>query len=228
MPALFRPGSNGVMRRTLLAIAVVIVAVPLLLMAWVRTPLVTREGDSPAQPVPFDHRIHAHALRIDCRYCHSDVERSAVAGMPSTQTCVPCHNQTWFNGPQFAPVRQSLASGRPIPWRRVNGLPDFVFFNHAVHVNGGVGCETCHGQVDRMARVKQAAPLTMAWCIDCHRNPNPRLRPVAEMTAMGWDPHAGGGRGDRAAGAGGQLAARTPVVSDERIREITNCSACHR
>jgi hypothetical protein len=216
MPALFPRSSNTVFRALLGIGALVFVGVPVLLIVWVRTPPVTGQHDAPAQPVEFSHQIHVKGLRIDCRYCHSTVERTAPAGMPSSQTCLPCHNHAWLSGPLFTPVRRSLATGHPIPWVRVNRLPDFVFFDHAIHVNKGVGCETCHGRVDRMARTQQWAPLTMGWCLDCHRNPEPRLRPVAEMTTMGYRP-------PQSQPELGEQLART-----YHVRQAVTCTACHR
>ena len=127
-------------------------------------------GDGPGARRGADHRIHVAGLRIDCRYCHQGADRAAYAGLPATAVCVSCHTPLWLSSQVFTGVRQSLASNRPIPWRRVNQLPDFVFFNHAIHARGGIGCESCHGRVDRMAQVSQAAPLTMSWCVGCHRN----------------------------------------------------------
>ena len=216
MPALFSPSSNRTIRLTLAAAAAAIILVPLALMAWVRTPAITGQHSAPAQPVPFDHRIHVSGLGIDCRYCHSSVERSASAGIPATSVCLPCHSQVWRDGPDFAPVRRSLATGKPIPWLRVNGLPDYVFFNHAIHVNKGVGCETCHGRVDRMQRVEQAQPLTMGWCLECHRRPEHYLRPVEQVTAMGWRP------------ARPQAVLGAELASRYKVARLTNCSACHR
>jgi hypothetical protein len=137
--------------------------------------------------------------------------------MPSTQTCVPCHNQVWREGPFFAPVRASLATGRPIAWQRINRLPDYVFFNHAIHVNKGVGCESCHGRVDQMPQIRQAVPLTMAWCLQCHNQPERYLRPVEQITAMGWHP----------AGKT-QLALGRELKQQYHVRELTTCTACHR
>lgn len=214
MAALFSPRSNRIARLTLLAAVVLVVGVPVAIMVWVRTPAVTGKGRGATQPMPFDHRIHVTGLRIDCRYCHNTVEREASAGLPATTTCVVCHNTLWLSGRVFAPVRQSLAGNRPIRWLRVDQLPDFVYFNHAVHVNGGVGCESCHGRVDRMAEVRQAAPLTMSWCLDCHRNPEPRRRPADAITAMGWHDVPGS---DRPA-----------PLSAARRAAITTCTACHR
>ncbi|HEU4649534.1 MAG TPA: cytochrome c3 family protein [Gemmatimonadales bacterium] len=214
MPALFPPRSNRIARGVLVAALVLAVAVPVGLMVWVRTPAVTEEGRRVVQPVQFDHRIHAADLKIDCRYCHYTVDRTAMAGMPATETCVPCHKSVWLSGAPFTPVRQSLARTRAIPWVRVNRLPDFVYFNHAIHVKGGIACESCHGRVDRMAEVRQAAPLTMGWCLDCHRNPEPHRRPASAVVAMGWSP--------------APHAAPVAPLGAERIRAITSCSACHR
>lgn len=171
---------------------------------------------APAQPVPFSHPIHAGALEIDCRYCHASAERTAPAGMPSTRACVPCHERVWLESPAFAAVRASLAEDRPIPWRRVHDLPDFTYFHHGIHSRKGIGCETCHGRVDRMPRVRQAVPLTMGWCLDCHREPERHLRPRSEITTLGWRP-------DRPqAELGAELKAAYGVS------EPTHCTACHR
>lgn len=216
MPALFPRWSNAVFRLLLAIGASALIGVPALLMAWVRTPFVTGQFQAPAQPMWFSHQHHVTGYRIDCRYCHTTVERSAPAGMPATGVCVPCHDQAWVEGPVFAPVRRSLATGRPIPWTRVYDLPDYVFFNHAVHVTGGIGCETCHGRVDRMDPIRQAVPLTMGWCLDCHRNPEPHLRPVSEMTTMGY-------RASERDSVSLDRAAR-----EHRVDRLVTCTACHR
>lgn len=216
MPALFPRRANSLFRGALLVAAAAFVAIPLFLMGYVRTPLATGELSAPEQPVPFDHRIHVQGLRIDCRYCHSSVERAATAGIPATDVCVPCHSQVWLSSSAFAPVRASRQTGGSIEWQRVNRLPDYVFFNHAIHVEKGVGCETCHGRVDEMAHVKQTAPLTMSWCLDCHRAPDQHLRPVEQMTAMGWTPAI------PQAELGRELARRY------HVRRLTTCTTCHR
>jgi hypothetical protein len=218
MAALFSPHSNVVARRVVLLAVLAVVGVPLFLMWWVRTPYVTGQGHTVAQPIPlFSHQIHVTGLQIDCRYCHYTVERTATAGMPSSETCIPCHSQVWRTGPFFAPVRASLTSKTPIPWQRINRLPDYVFFNHAIHVNKGVGCETCHGRVDQMAQVRQAVPLTMSWCLDCHNQPERYLRPVQQVTAMGWHPTEGS-----------QLTVGRDLKRRYHVRELTTCTACHR
>jgi len=228
MPALLPLWTNTLVRATLIAIACMIVGVPAALMAWVRTPNATRQYQPVAQPVDFDHRVHVTGQRIDCRYCHYSVERSASAGLPSSSACVPCHNSVLMNSNSLRLVRESIASDRPLRWNRVNALPGFVYFNHAIHVNKGVGCESCHGRVDRMARVYQRAPLTMEWCLGCHRNPAPMLRPLSEITTMGFVPSVP----QRELGA--QLMRKyhvrslTILMRKYHVRSLTNCTACHR
>jgi hypothetical protein len=219
MPALFPRWTNAAARATLLAIAALIVGVPATLMAWARTSFATGAHARVRQPMPFDHRVHVQGLKIDCRYCHATVETAANAGLPPTVACVACHNSVWLASRPFAPVRASLASNRPIPWRRVNTLPQFVFFDHSAHAAKGVGCETCHGRVDQMASVEQATSLSMAWCVRCHRDPSPYLRARSEITTMGWTPKLSRLSADSA----GARAMHT-----YRVRRLTSCSTCHR
>jgi hypothetical protein len=203
-----------VARAVLLAALIAMVAVPSFAMAWVRSPMARGENRRITQPVPFDHRVHVNALRIDCRYCHSGVEQSASAGLPTTAQCVSCHQRLWLSLPPMSAVRRSVESGRPIPWQRVNQLPDFVYFDHAIHVNKGVGCETCHGRVDETSQVTQAKPLTMSWCVECHRNPAPNLRPLEAVTEQGYRA-APGVSGDS-------------LMARYHVHQLTNCSTCHR
>jgi cytochrome c7-like protein len=174
-------------------------------------------GYAPIQPVPFSHRQHAGQLGIDCRYCHANVERSFEAMVPSTQTCWGCHNLVRTESARLAPVKESWESGRPIPWVRVHNLPDHAFFDHQVHIAAGVGCVSCHGRIDRMEVVTQAQPLSMGWCLDCHRAPNEHIRPVSQVTNMGWaaDPN---NENERRVIAGLQARATPPE----------HCSGCHR
>lgn len=216
MAALFPPWANAVARATVVAAACAIVGVPVGLMAWVRTPNATRRYEPVSQPVPFDHRIHAHDQHIDCRYCHFSVERSSTAGIPPTSTCVACHTTTWMSTSVMAPVRTSLASNQPIHWNRVNTLPGFVYFNHEIHIAKGVGCESCHGRVDQMATVYQATPLTMNWCVSCHLNPAANLRPVSAVTTMGYVPPVA------------QRVLGDSLVRAYHVRRLTDCSTCHR
>lgn len=143
----------------------------LTLFAYLSQPKVTDTGYSPVQPLPYSHKLHAGNLGMDCRYCHAGVESSARAGIPATEVCLNCHSRVKSQSPLLAKVRESYATGQPIPWVRVHRLPDYVYFNHAVHVKAGVSCVSCHGRVDQMAEVRQVQPLSMAWCLDCHRNP---------------------------------------------------------
>ncbi|MBL6458725.1 cytochrome c3 family protein [Belnapia sp. T6] len=187
-------------------------------MALPYTPHVTGQGFTPAQPVPFNHEHHVGELGIECRYCHTSVEQSRFAGLPPTHTCMSCHSQLWTNASVLEPVRRSLAERKPIPWTRVNALPDYVFFDHSIHVAKGVGCTTCHGNVDSMPLMRQAAPLTMGWCLDCHRDPTPHLRPAAEVFAGHWTPPED--QEKRGAALMRHYGIRTEHLSD--------CSVCHR
>jgi len=168
------------------------------------------------QPVPFSHEHHVSELGLDCRYCHTSVEVSANAGLPPTHTCMTCHSQLWTNAEMLAPVRQSLARGEPIRWNRVYNLPEYVYFNHSIHVAKGVGCTTCHGQIDRMPLTWKAATLSMSWCVDCHRNPAPNLRPREEGFNMDWKPTPGTPSGE-------QLLA----AYDIHPATLSDCSVCH-
>lgn len=172
----------------------------------------------PAQPVPFSHRHHAGELGIDCRYCHTSVAEGPRAGLPPTHTCMTCHSQVWTGAPMLAPVRASLAENKPLNWRRVAVLPEYVFFRHDIHISKGVGCVECHGRVDRMALTFRAKPLTMQFCLDCHRDPAPHLRPKDQITNMAWRP-----TGDRA--ALGHTLMRDYGIAPERL---TYCYVCHR
>lgn len=151
----------------------------------------TQVGYAPVQPVPFSHRLHAGQLGMDCRYCHANVERSPEAMIPSTQTCMGCHAVVRPDSAALAPVRESWETGEPIAWVRVHNLPDHAYFDHSVHLSVGVGCATCHGRIDQMDVVTNQSPLSMSWCLDCHRNPEPNLRPVSEITNMAWERREG-------------------------------------
>lgn len=179
------------------------------------SPRYTDVGYAPVQPVPYSHRLHANELGLDCRYCHSNVERAPHANIPATQTCMNCHSQIRTASPKLALVRESWAADKPIEWIRVHKLPDYAHFNHAAHVNVGVGCETCHGRIDQMEIVTQQQPLSMGWCLACHRSPEEYLRPVEEITTMGWTP------------AVNQVSLNLERIRREGIKPPENCSACH-
>jgi predicted CXXCH cytochrome family protein len=167
---LFPKSANALYRVALAAIAGTIVSAPIAMIAWAHTPYATGQNEPLPQPVKFDHRHHVNDNGIECLYCHSEAPRSNTAGMPATALCMGCHAQIWTNSPELALVRKSALDGEPIHWNRVNRLPDFVFFDHSVHVHDGVGCETCHGHVEQMGQVFAAKSLTMDFCVDCHRD----------------------------------------------------------
>jgi menaquinone reductase, multiheme cytochrome c subunit len=179
-------------------------------------PEAIRIGYQPKQPVPYSHALHVGELGLDCRYCHNTVEKSAHAAVPPAQFCMNCHATVGTQSKSLVPVREAFAMGSPLKWTRVHDLPDYVFFNHAAHVTRGVGCEECHGRVDLMEEVYQWAPLTMGWCLECHRDPDPRLRPPELVTTMGYDPP-----GDRR-----DLGRHVAEINS--IQPPTNCSTCHR
>ena len=173
-------------------------------------------GYSPKQPVPFSHALHAGELGMDCRYCHTTVEKAAYAAVPPTATCMNCHKLIATDSEKLLPVRQSYATGDPVPWVRVHDLPDFAYFDHSAHVTRGVSCVSCHGRIDKMEQVTQVKTLRMGWCLDCHRNPEPHLRPKELVTDLDWEP------------------GEDPVQLGRRLREelninpSTSCSTCHR
>jgi Cytochrome c7 and related cytochrome c len=190
-------------------------------LTWVfaqldRSAYETRATQIREQPVPFSHAHHVGGLGLDCRYCHTTVETSSFANVPPTKTCMNCHSQIWSTSPTLEPVRASFRTGESIRWTRVHDLPDFVYFNHSIHVNKGVGCESCHGRVDRMGQVYQSAPLTMQWCVNCHRNPAAALRPLNAITTMGFTPTI----------PQNELGAQ--LVQKYHVRSLTNCTTCHR
>lgn len=168
------------------------------------------------QPVPFSHEHHVAQLGIDCRYCHTSVEKSAFAGMPSTQTCMSCHSQIWTNAAMLAPVRESYETGQSIAWTRVNALPEFVYFNHSIHIAKGIGCTTCHGQIDKMALTWRATTLQMTWCLDCHRHPEEYVRPKNEVFNVDYSPPPN------------QLELGRELVRKYKIMSLTSCETCHR
>jgi hypothetical protein len=182
------------------------------------SPATTDVGYAPAQPVPYSHALHAGELGIDCRYCHTTVEIAAHAAVPPTQTCMNCHANIRATSPKLVAVRESNATGMPVAWVRVHDLPDFVYFNHAAHVSRGVGCVECHDRVDKMEVVYQAEKLSMGWCLDCHRNPDARLRPPELATQMDWQPPADV---DRAAYG-------RKIRQQYRLNPSEDCSTCHR
>lgn len=213
---LFHESANSIYWATIALLAVTIVGLPLAAIAWARTPYATGEQEEVVQPVKFDHRHHVRDDGIDCTYCHSGVGRSSAAGIPAASVCMNCHSQIWTSSPELEVVRESYFEDKPIHWQRVTALPDFVFFDHSIHVTHGVGCVTCHGRVDLMAQVYMAEPLTMRFCIDCHRAPEAHLRPLDAITDMEWKPQ------------GSPLDVGRALRTELGVRSIVDCTGCHR
>ena len=186
MAQVFDRSSNALARFSLVLTGVIVVALGVTLNSLQRSPWVTRQGQRPDQPIPFSHRHHVQGLGLQCQYCHTSVEDSSYAGIPPTKTCMNCHAQIWTNASLLEPVRQSWATGASIQWIRVHDLPDFVYFNHEIHVNKGIGCASCHGRVDEMPLMYEQNTLQMEWCLNCHRNPAVNLRPTSEIYNMAW------------------------------------------
>jgi hypothetical protein len=219
MPQIFHRSFNTISRVSIVGAAAVAIVLggSLYVLGW--SPYVTRVEVAQVQPIPFSHKHHVADLGIDCRYCHSSVESSAFAGVPPTKTCMNCHQEIWAGSATLEPVRESYRRGQAIEWKRVHNLPHFVYFDHSIHVNKGVGCVSCHGRVDQMPFTYQAQSLLMSWCLDCHRNPRPNLRPREAVFDMAWPPPAD--QAKRGDDLFKQYKIRTP-------EELTSCSTCHR
>lgn len=218
MAQIFQPRSNTFARVSLLGIVLFIVFLGWAADAIFWSPYTTRVNVPLEQPVPFSHRHHAEQLGIDCRYCHVSVQKSAFAGVPDTETCMTCHSQLFTTAPLLAPVRRSLATGIPLRWNRVNKLPDFVFFNHSIHVDNGIGCAVCHGAVNQMTLTWKGQTLYMKWCLDCHRQPQKYLRPRDQVFNLDWKTPTN------------QFATGSALLAQYHIHttDLTDCSTCHR
>jgi len=186
MAQVFDRSSNALARMSLVLTGLIVIALGVALDQLQRSPWVTKQGQRPDQPIPFSHKHHVEGLGLQCQYCHTQVEKAAYAGIPPTKTCINCHAQIWTNAALLEPVRQSWATGASIQWIRVHDLPDYVYFNHDIHVNKGIGCASCHGRVDEMPLMYQQNTLQMEWCLNCHRNPAVNLRPTSEIYNMAW------------------------------------------
>jgi hypothetical protein len=218
MSQIFSPGMNVIVRVTLLALILLVAGLAALAYFLIRSPVVTGVGVAPVQPVPYSHQQHVGGLGLDCRYCHSSVETSNTASIPPSETCMGCHAQVATDSPALEPLRTSYEQDQPLAWVRVHDLPDHVYFNHAIHVQQGVGCETCHVRVDQMPVVYKAQNLQMDWCLDCHRAPEKYIRPRDAVFTMGWTPPV-----DQAT-LGPQLVAEHGI----QVAGLTDCSICHR
>ncbi len=186
MAQIFDRSSNSLARISLILSGILVISLGVALNYLQRSPWVTRQGQRADQPVPFSHKHHVQGLGLQCQYCHTSVEKSSYAGIPPTKTCINCHAQIWTNADLLAPVRNSWATGQSVVWTKVHDLPDYVYFNHSIHVNKGIGCSSCHGRVDEMPLMYQENTLQMEWCLNCHRNPAKNLRPTSQVYQMAW------------------------------------------
>lgn len=218
MAQLFSKAANHWFRMALAAIALLVLGFFLSLYIIDYSSYNTAVGYPVEQPLQFSHEHHVGGLGIDCRYCHQSFEQAASAGIPAFSICMNCHAHVWSDSPALAPVRDAYTNGSPFAWQRVNDLPDFTYFNHSIHAAKGIGCETCHGRVDQMPLLWKTENLKMEWCLDCHRDPLPYLRPPEAVTTMGWtipaeeDPRA----------------YRIRLAREQNVRALLDCYTCHR
>jgi len=216
MPQVFHPSMNTISRASIFGAAAILAALGAVVYAIARSPYITEAGVVREQPVPFSHQHHVGEAGIDCRYCHTSVEDSPSAGMPPTKACLNCHSQLWRDSPLLAPVHESFEKNLPLAWTRVHDLPDFAYFDHSIHLHKGIGCSTCHGRVDEMPLMWREATLQMQWCLDCHRNPQPHIRPRDKLFDLDWTP------------AGDPDFDAAKLMIDYHVQSKADCSTCHR
>jgi hypothetical protein len=216
MAQIFHHSTNTLSKVSIFGAVFIAAGVLWLTLEVNRSSYVTRAREARSQPVPFSHAHHVGGLGVECRYCHTSVDKSAYAGIPPTKTCMNCHSQIWGQSPTLEPVRASFRTDTSIEWVKVHDLPDFAYFNHSVHVNKGVGCSTCHGRVDKMPLVWQEKSLQMEWCLECHRSPERFLRPRAEVYNIAYEPPAN------------QLELGRTLVKEYDVKPQVTCSTCHR
>ena len=216
MSQIFHPSANSIARIMLAGLIILVASSGILLYYMAKSPYVTRAYESRQQPIQFSHERHVAGNGLDCRYCHTAVETSATAGIPPTKTCMNCHAQILASSPYLEPVRASYANDVSIQWVKVHDLPDYVYFNHSIHVNKGVGCTTCHGRVDQMPLMWTVNTLQMEWCLDCHRTPEKYLRPRSAVFKVDYQPPAD------------QLALGSRLATEYQVKRLTSCSTCHR
>ena len=218
MAQVFPRSANWASKASILAALLIVASILGVVLNINRIDYVSMVDVAIDQPVHFSHKHHVTGMGIDCRYCHTTVEVSAFAGVPPTETCMTCHSQIWTEAPILEPVRASFRDNKPIEWNRVHDLPDFVYFNHSIHVSRGIGCQSCHGQVDQMPLMKKAHTLNMEWCLDCHRDPAQFIRPRDQVFNMNYEYPAN------------QETLGKSLVADYDVQtsQLTNCSICHR
>jgi hypothetical protein len=215
---IFKPNANALYKIAIVSIALLLAGVVLAAVGVYLSPWYTDVGIAKEQPVPFSHKHHVDELKIDCRYCHATVEQAAYAGYPATDTCMSCHSQVWTNSPLLEPVRESYATGEPVVWQKIYNVPDYVYFNHSIHISSGIGCSSCHGRIDLQQLAAKEQALWMGWCLGCHRNVEDYVRPQSEIYNMAYDPLSL------------PLAEREALVAEYGIEktQLTNCYICHR
>jgi hypothetical protein len=226
MAQIFHRSANAIARSSILGVVVLSAGAGAVAWNIEKSPYITHEGDAQPQPVPFSHQHHVGGLGIDCRYCHTSVEDSSFAGLPATKVCMTCHSQIWTNAAMLQPVRDSWRENKPIVWTRVHSLPGFVFFDHSIHVNKGIGCASCHGEVDEMPLMWKNASLQMEWCLDCHRDPGNAIRPRSEVFNLHYDP-----ANDPAHPGATQESLGSELMQEYHLQPkelLQNCSTCHR
>ncbi len=216
MAQVFRPSANTLSKASVIAIILLLGVLGWFANILARSDYVTDVGLPQEQPVPFSHKHHVGDVGLDCRYCHTSVETAAFAGIPPTETCMSCHAQLFADSPMLEPVRASFRNEKSIEWNRVHALPDYVYFNHSIHLNKGVGCSTCHGRVDRMPLMWRESRLQMEWCLECHRAPEQFVRPRDQVFSMEYQPPEN------------QLELGRKLVAEYRIQKLTDCYTCHR
>lgn len=217
MANIFPKWANKLPKMIIIAAIIVVTALTIAMTAFL-TPKYSNVGYQPIQPVPFDHYLHVGQLGMDCRYCHTYVDRSPHSNVPSASTCMNCHNQVKTDSPLLAPIRESYDSGMPVNWVRIHDTPDYVYFNHTVHINRGVSCVECHGKINEMPVVFQSKSLTMQFCLDCHRKPELKVRPLDKVFDLNW----------KAESPKAQLEMGKKFVHDWKINPPVSCSGCHR
>jgi hypothetical protein len=216
MPQIFHRSFNTISKLTIFGFLFVLAFAGWVYGRYVRSDYATGVGAAVEQPIPFSHQHHVSGLGIDCRYCHTSVEESSFAGVPSTRICMNCHQQIWVNSPLLEPLRESYRTGKSVEWQRVHRLAGFVYFDHSIHVKKGVGCATCHGPVHEMPLTWQHATLHMEWCLECHRNPENFVRPRDKVFDMTWQPPPD------------QVIQGKELMKRYEIERRTDCSVCHR
>jgi hypothetical protein len=219
MRQLFAPGADAIFRLAILVAVTTVVGLFFVTAGVTSSSYVTRVGIAPDQPVPFSHKHHSGELGIDCRYCHQQVEYLASAGIPPTWTCMTCHSQIWKDSPMLEPVRASLEQNKPLVWTRVNRLPDYVYYNHSIHIKKGIGCSSCHGNVKEMQLTSKVQGFQMEFCLNCHRNPEKFVRPQSQIFNMSWSPP------ENQATVGPMLVKQYHIGQPDKM---TDCSICHR